>query len=135
MWNLELLSSFLGSKIQFLLRPGYVESTFFYCKRSNDSKNVELDRPSITRWPKLLNFDQKYVAKSEIIFFSKPTKILTFLGFWIIFQLKWKKSLMIFGHNFETSVIVISYIQDKKYYKWLNHFLKSYRLNVNHSTM
>ena len=42
---------------------------------------------------------------------------------------------MIFGHNFETSVIVISYIQDKKYYKWLNHFLKSYRLNVNHSTM
>ena len=68
MWNLELLSSFLGSKIQFLLRPGYVESTFFYCKRSNDSKNVELDRPSITQWRKLLNFDQKFETKSEITY-------------------------------------------------------------------
>ena len=68
MWNLELLSSFLGSKIQFLLRPGYVESTFFYCKRSNDSKNVELDRPSITHWPEFLNFDQKFETKSEITY-------------------------------------------------------------------
>ena len=42
---------------------------------------------------------------------------------------------MIFGHNFEASVIVISYIQDKKYYKWLEHFLKSYRMNLNHSSM
>ena len=42
---------------------------------------------------------------------------------------------MIFGHNFETSVIVISYVQDKKYYKLLEHILKSYQLNLNYSTM